>query len=249
MITETEFLGLQIGTSGIRVGEDRKRIVKDWLKPATIAELRGFVGLLQFFCRFIHEFSDVATPLTNLTRSGRSMADWDAKCDSAYATLKQRLVCSPIIQAPDWSLPFRCHIDASQKAVGGTLTQVSKRGEHAISNFSKRLSPEEENYSAKDREQLGLIYFLKRFKCYLEVSSFDVLTDNQVLKSFFNKTNPSGCDERWLDFLSQFNITKMTLVKGKIHVLGTPYSGRHVSSQTISSCATSKTYLSKSLQE
>lgn len=148
------------------------------------------------------------------------MANWDSKCDIAFSKLKEKLISAPIMQSPDWNLPFRCHVDASQLAVGGTLTQISENGEHAISYFSKRLSPEEENYSANDRELLGLIYFLKRFRCYLEGSTFEVLTDNQVLRSFFEKPDPIRRDARWLDFLGQFGITKMTLVKGKIHVLG-----------------------------
>lgn len=67
------------------------------------------------------------------------------------------------MQAADWSLLCRCHIDASLKEVGGTLTLVSKKAEHAISYISKRLSPEEENFPANDQELLGLVYFLKRF--------------------------------------------------------------------------------------
>lgn len=82
------------------------------------------------------------------------------------------------------------------------------------------MSPAEENYSTNDREILGLVYFLKRFRCYLEGVEFEVLTDNQVLKHFFSKPNLSRRESRWLEFLGQFGITKLTLVKGKNHVLG-----------------------------
>lgn len=123
--------------------------------------------------------------------------------------------------APDWSRPFRCHTDACQFAVGGSLTHYDGAGnERVISYFSKRLSPAEENYSANDRELLGLVYFLKRFRCYLEGSSFEVLTDNQVLKNFFNKATLSRREAGWLEFLGQFGINGITLVKGKVHVLG-----------------------------
>lgn len=104
------------------------------------------------------------------------------------------------MKAPDWDAPFRCHIDASQTAVGGALTKIGENGEHAVSYFSKRLSPAEENYSANDREHIRLIYFLQRFRYYLEGREFTVLTDNQVLGSFFTKQKLSRGEARWLEF-------------------------------------------------
>lgn len=88
-----------------------------------------------------------------------------------------------------------------------------------MSFFSKRLSPSEENYSANDRELLGLVYFLHRFRCYLEGAEFEVLTNNQV-NYFFTKQNLSSIEARWLAFLGQFGITQLTLVQVRIHVLG-----------------------------
>lgn len=74
------------------------------------------------------------------------------------STNKEALVNAPKMKAPDWSKPFRCHTDASQLVVNGMLTQIGNDGEeHAISYFSKRLSPSEENYAANDRELLGLV--------------------------------------------------------------------------------------------
>lgn len=75
-------------------------------------------------------------------------------------------------------------------------------------------------YSANDRELLGLIYFLQRFRCYFEGSEFEVLTDNQVLERSLTKPNPGRWEARWLDFLGRFSITSLTLEKGKVHVLG-----------------------------
>lgn len=102
----------------------------------------------------------------------------------------------------------------------GSLTQISDDGEHEISYFSKRLSSAEKNYTAGDRELLGLVYFLQRYRCYLEGAYFEVLTYNQVLFNFFTKQNLSRREARWLDFLGSFGINKMSLIKGKIYVLG-----------------------------
>lgn len=135
--------------------------------------------------------------------------------------MRQALVTAPILIPPDWSKPFRCHVDASQLAVGGTLTQLDDKGnDRVISYYSRKLSDAEEKYTADERELLGLVYCLKRFRCYLEGSSFDVFTDNQVLKSFFTKPNLSRREARWLDLFAQFDIDNMCLQPGRVYVLG-----------------------------
>ena len=79
--------------------------------------------------------------------------------------LKDAITSAPILVGPDWEKTFRGHIDASTEAVGGTLTQLDNDGkDRVIAFFSKKLSPAEQNYSANDRELLGLIYFLERFQ-------------------------------------------------------------------------------------
>lgn len=186
MTRDTEFLGLQIGGKGVRVGDERKRIVKDRPTPKSLTELRSFIGLLQFFRRFIRGFSCLAAPLTDLTRKSSEMHKWNHNHQIAFEHLKERLCTSPVMVPPNCTKAFRCHIDASQVAVGGTVTQQDDEGhERAIAFFSKRFSEAEENYTANDRELLGLVYFLKRFRCYLEGSEFEVVIDNQVLKHFF----------------------------------------------------------------
>lgn len=76
MKTETEFLGLIVGRDGVKIGDDRKRVVKEWPVPKNITELRSFLGLVQFFRRFIRHFSEVAAPLKNLTRKNGSISKW-----------------------------------------------------------------------------------------------------------------------------------------------------------------------------
>ena len=96
----------------------------------------------------------------------------------------------------------------------------SDNRDRVIAFFSKKLSQAEQNYSANDRELLGLIYFLERFRCYLEGSEFEVISDNQVLKSFFTKPKLSRKEARWLETLGNFGIFPISLKPGKIHVLG-----------------------------
>eukprot|EP00171_Calliarthron_tuberculosum_P005960 IDg5960t1 len=131
-----------------------------------------FVGLLQFFRVFMRDFSKLAAPFTNLTLKGMGIRFWYSKCDAAFQKLKDALASAPILVAPDWSKSFCCYTDACQVSVGGTLTQLDESSrERVIAYFSKGLSKAEEDYTANDRELLGLVYFLKRFRCYLEGST------------------------------------------------------------------------------
>ena len=195
--------------------------MKTWPKPRSLFEVRSFLGLLQFFRRFIPKFSEVAAPMTNLTKKDQGIEKWDEKCDKASEKLKEAITNVPILVSPDWSKSFRCHIDASQTAVGGTLTQLDENGrDHDIAFYSKNLFPTESVYTANDRELLELISFLNRFRCYLEGTEFKVFTDNQVLKSIFTKPKLDRKESRWIETLGNFGIFPVTLKPGIIHVLG-----------------------------
>lgn len=153
-----------------------------------MCNLRRFIGLLQFFCRFIKAFSIIAPQLTNLTRKGSVVHRWDVTCDEAIEKLKKDICQYPVMSALDCELPFRCHVDDSAVAVGGKLPQPDEDWrDRAGAYFSKRLNSAEEKYTANDSELLGIVYFLKRFRCYLEGAEFEVNTCNKVLKHFFEK--------------------------------------------------------------
>lgn len=125
------------------------------------------------------------------------------------------------MQRPNWDRPFRCHIDASDSAVGGTPTKVDDDAYYrAVEYFSERVNEVEENYTANDHELLRLVYFLKRFRRYFEGAEFKFITDNQVLKNIFYRPDLSRGEARWHDFQSQSGITKLALEKGHVHVLG-----------------------------
>ena len=179
------------------------------------------MGLFQFFRRFIKEFSKLAASLTNLTKKSEGIQKRDVKCDEAFESLKKAITSAPIIVSPDWETPFRGHIYASSAAVGITLTQLDDSGkDRVIAFFSKKLSSEEQNYTTNDRELLGLIHFLQRFRCYLEGWSSEIFADNEVLRNFFTKPKLSRRDARSLETLSNFGIFPIPLKPGKIGVLG-----------------------------
>ena len=152
MKIEIDFLGLDVGKNGIRVNPLKIEVLKLWPRPQSLTDVTSFIGLLQFFRRFIKDFSSLATPLTNLTKKGFGIQKWDETCDKAFEALKKAITTAPILIAPDWKKPFQGHVDASEYGVGCTLTQLDDAGrERVIAFFSKKLSPAEQNYTDNDR--------------------------------------------------------------------------------------------------
>lgn len=167
---ETDILRLVFDRNGIKIGDDCKAVIKYWHLPKHITELsRCFVFLVRFFRRFIKDVSTIAAPLTNSTRNKSAITNRNKECDAAFLNLRELFTTAPITKASNWTKSFTCQTDTSQLSVGGTLSQFVNEGcEHVIYYFSKRLSPAEEKNTADDREPLGFVYFLQRFRYYLE---------------------------------------------------------------------------------
>lgn len=220
MTQEVEFLGIIVSKNGLKVNPEKTSVIRNWPKPESISDIRSFLGLASFFRRFIEGFSELARPMTELTKKGRHISEWNVECDIALEKLKHALTSAPVLAHPKFELSYKGHIDASQFAIGGTLTQIHEGKERVISYFSRKLNDAQTNYTANDRELLGLIGFLTHFRCYLEGAEFEIYTDNQVLKHLFTKKDLSRKEARWLDLLSDFGIFPITLKKGKVHVLG-----------------------------
>ena len=90
-----------VGQKGIKVDTKKVEVLKAWPKPKTLTEGRSFMGLLQFFRRFIKEFSKLFVPLTNLTRKGEGIQKCDERFDESFESLKSSITSAPILIAPD----------------------------------------------------------------------------------------------------------------------------------------------------
>ncbi len=84
MKLEISFLGMIVGKGGIKVDPKKVHVLQNWPNPMTLIDVRSFMGLLQFFRRFIRDFSKFAAPLTSLTKKGEGIQKWDVKCDEAF---------------------------------------------------------------------------------------------------------------------------------------------------------------------
>ena len=93
-MSEVKFLGHVVSRHGIAVDPHKVEAVLSWERPKTITEVRSFLGLAGYYRRFIQGFSQIALPLTRLTRKDQPFV-WDARCEQSFQELKSRLTYSP----------------------------------------------------------------------------------------------------------------------------------------------------------
>eukprot|EP00117_Sycon_ciliatum_P021717 scpid58990/ scgid18952/ Retrotransposable element Tf2 155 kDa protein type 1 len=193
--------------SGETIGPDPEKLqaVDACSPPQSVSEIRRFLGFANYFRRFIKEYTSIARPLETLTGK-HSRFVWCSAQQNAFDMLKQALVSAPVLRLADVARPFRVVTDASDTAIGGVLLQQEDGDWLPVAYSSRRLRPEEVNYTAMERETLAVVHALRVWKLYL-FKRFEVITDNQGVKYLGTKTNVSKREARWIDFLADFNFS------------------------------------------
>lgn len=120
MVQEGIVLGHKISRDGIRVDAVKVDLNQNLPIPKTIRDIRSFLGHVGFYRRFIKDLSKIACPLCSLLAKDVPF-DFDSSCITVFETLKQKLITTPILQAPDWTQPFELMCDASDFAIGAVL--------------------------------------------------------------------------------------------------------------------------------
>ena len=138
MVQQGIVLGHLVSNRGIEVDRAKIDVIASLPYPASVREVRSFLGHAGFYRRFIKNFSKIALPLSNLLQKDADFS-FDQPCKEAFEQLKRRLTTAPIMQPPDWSLPFELMCDASNHALGAVLAQRVGRVSHVIAYASRTL--------------------------------------------------------------------------------------------------------------
>jgi len=143
--------------------------VREWPVPENQTDVQAFIGFVNFYHRFIQDFSTIARPLFDLTRSDQAW-NWGTKEQEAFECLKMAVTTAPILVSPQDSEPFRIEADSSDFTSGAVLSQQLPREEkwHPVAFYSKSLSPVEWNYEIHDKEMLAIIHALEEWRHFLE---------------------------------------------------------------------------------
>ncbi len=166
-VPEIEYLGLVIGGGRIRMDPVKVQGVNGWKHPKNLKELRGWMGFINFYRRFIEGFSKIARVLNELTKKGVPW-EWTDEREEAFQKLKGLICAEPVILMPKLEEPFELEVDASNYAIGATLNQKDERGRwHPVAYYSATLSETERNYDIYDKELLAVVKSLRHWRTYL----------------------------------------------------------------------------------
>jgi hypothetical protein len=205
MVEQGIVLGHIISEKGISVDPAKIDVISTLPYPSCVREIRSFLGHAGFYRRFIKDFSKIALPLSNLLKNDVTFK-FDDSCKKAFDFLKEALTSAPIIQPPDWNIPFEIMCDASNYAVGAVLAQRVNKAAHVIYYASRTLDPAQSNYTTTEKELLAIVFALDKFRSYLLGSKVIVFTDHAALKYLLKKPEAKPRLIRWMLLLQEFNV-------------------------------------------
>ena len=206
-VNKIDFLGHTIDHEGLHPNDVKSIAIKEWPKPATPKDAMRFMGLCNYYRKFVPHFSKVAAPI-NAYMSGHD--NWNSKQEVAFETLKDKLTSPPVLVLPDFSKQFRLTTDASYDSLGAVLEQVDEKGKlcGVIAYFSRKLVGSQLNYFVMEKEFLAVIESLKHFRPLLYGQHFILRTDHISLTYLFTQGKvPQLRIARWLDYLSEYNFS------------------------------------------
>jgi hypothetical protein len=112
-LTKVAFLGHVISARGVSVDPGKVKDVLNWMPPTTTSEIRSFLGLAGYYCRFIKDFSKIAKPMTKLVERNKAF-EWIAECQASFEELRKRLTSAPVLVLLDLTKKFDIYCDASR---------------------------------------------------------------------------------------------------------------------------------------
>ncbi|XP_048578018.1 uncharacterized protein K02A2.6-like [Nematostella vectensis] len=175
------FLGHVIDAEGVHPSPEKVRAVVDAPAPTNVTELRSFLGMLQYYGKFLPNLSTLLHPLNNLLRDGVEWS-WLPECEQAFTSAKELLQSAKVLTHYDVNLPIKLACDASPYGIGAVISHVMPGGEERPIAFASRtLTGSEKNYAQLEKEALSIIYGVKKFHQFLYGRRFILETDHKPL--------------------------------------------------------------------
>ena len=208
-----DYLGHVFDKSGVHPNPNKIRSILEAPEPKNVRQTQAFIGLCNYYSRFIPEFSQAMSPLYSLLKKD-SKFHWGCAQQQSFDAVKQRFKSYPILQHYNPDNQLKLETDASSYGIGAVLlTRPNSNAPWLPIQFASRTSNcHEINYSNIEREALSVIFGLQKFRNYLLGSKFTISNDQKPLNKLFakDKSVPTSCSSRilrWSLILSQYNYT------------------------------------------
>lgn len=171
-----EYLGHIISEGGVSTDPKKIEAMVSWPRPATVKELRGFLGLTGYYRKFVQNYGVISQPLTELLR--KDNFHWNPRAEAAFGALKKAMTQSPVLAFPDFSKTFVVETDACDSGVGAVLMQEGR----PLAYISQGLAPRHLGLSVYDKELIAVLVVVDKWRHYLENNPFIIRTDHESLQ-------------------------------------------------------------------
>ena len=176
-----EYLGYRIDAQGLHAIEKKVEAIRNAPAPENQHQLRSFLGMINYYAKFISNYSTITHPLNELPKDGVEWK-WSEDQERAFKQLKDKLSSAPVLMHFSEKLPLKLDTDASQYGVGAVISHVLLSGEERpIAYASRTLTKSVRNDAQIEKEALSIIFGLKKFHRYLYGRKFLLVTDHKPL--------------------------------------------------------------------
>lgn len=236
-VKSLHFLSHIITDKGILPSPEKVEAINNLSIPNSLKGLQQFVGMVNYYNRFIPKLAEMLCPIYNLSsalqRNKKQKFNWNEECNFAFIKIKDALKEVTLLAHPIENGKFSITTDASNFAIGAVLQQWQNNAWQPLAFFSKKLSETESRYSTFDRELLGIYLSIKHFRYFLEGREFTIFTDHKPLTTaIHSKAEKSPRQTRHLDYISQFS-NDVQHISGKLNLVA-DYLSRYLTAEQIS---------------
>jgi hypothetical protein len=194
-------------------GKTRLKAIKAWPMPMSKKQLQLFLGLMNYYQRFIKGFSEIARPMHKLI--GKAECEWMEEQQKAFNDLKERFMGDEILHMPMDKGKFILKVDASNYATGAVIWQIQDDKKNLIDTDSKAMDDAQRDYPIYDKEMLVVIRAIKKWQHLLlgTKEPFEIMKDHQNLMYYQQLQNLMQRQAWWAAILSKHHF-KMKHMKG-----------------------------------
>jgi len=202
--SSVKYLGHIISKDGVRVSPENTDKIRSFPEPTNAKQVKSFLGMANYYRRFIKDYAKIASPLNALLRKNQAF-QWSNECQQAFDTLKIKLTTAPILAYPRFDMPFILTTDASDLSIAFMLSQNQDGKEFAIAYGGRSLRGTELKWHITDKEALALVEGVQTYKHYLASQHFTVFTDNVSVKYLQKIRDCNGRLGRWSLLLQAYD--------------------------------------------